>query len=212
MRLRDLCIHLGFAFLVTGILIFFVHNIPMAVLYLLGHLVFAFRDLRKTAAAAGQKAALEKRYPYIPRTDSHFTVGDRTLTLTDEFVKKALLDTILPSDFSAKTEADKEALGRYYSSVRAGRYMLRQHRISQKELVLGNDSDHDYYVLCNGQRFQVTSRVYKACAPGDVVIEVSLLGVRLSPVLIWLDSKDEQHQVAWENKYYRLQLQKTCGA
>lgn len=68
---------------------FFVHNAPLAVVFLLVGLVLAFLVFRRDTAVSEQKA---------------------------------LPDTI---HFSKKTKADKEALGRYYSAVRAGRCHLR---------------------------------------------------------------------------------------
>lgn len=54
MRLRNFCVQMGFAIFVAVILIVFFHNVPLAVLYVIGHLIWAlFSDKQTVYGSVG---------------------------------------------------------------------------------------------------------------------------------------------------------------
>lgn len=128
---------------------------------------------------------------------------EKTVTLKDRFVKSALLDTICFSDYYAKNNS---LLEHFYSATMAGNYQLHQHVISKKEFVPGNDSSDEYYIYCKEERFEIFEGVYKKCKVGDSIGSVKINGLSIFSVLIWLDSEDNMHKVAWLNKLYSISL------
>lgn len=203
MRLRNFLIQMGFALFVAMILAVFAHNIPLAILYVVGHLIWAFFSDRKTVCGERAKASLEAKYPEIAKANTDYQVGGKTVSLKDQFVKSALLDTICFSDYSTKNNS---LLEHFYSSTMAGNYQLHQYVISKKEFVPGNDSSDEYYIYCNEKKFEIFEGVYKKCKVGDSIVSVKINGLSIFSILIWLDSEDNMHKVAWQNKLYRFGL------
>lgn len=60
MRLRNFCVQMGFALFVAVILVVFVHNVPLAVLYVIGHLIWAFFSDRQTIYGESTKSPWQK--------------------------------------------------------------------------------------------------------------------------------------------------------
>lgn len=204
MRLRNFCIQMGFALFVSLILIVFFHNVSLAVLYVVGHLVWAFFSDRKTVYAEKQKKILEEKYPTNLMPDMQYDIGEKTIILKDSFVKKVLIDTIDFDSYSSKKKQDKKILENFFSATMAGEYTLEQFIITKTEIVPGNDSSDEYYAYSNGKRFEIQSAAYKRCNTGVCLVAVTVKGMPIHSILILLDVDNEQPLVAWHNSLYQL--------
>lgn len=204
MRLRNFCVQMGFALFVAVILVVFVHNVPLAVLYVIGHLIWAFFSDRQTVYGDKHKKSLAEKYPANSMPDTQYNVGDQTIILRDSFVKAALVDTIYFTDYSSKKKQDKKFLENFYSAAMAGEYTLEQYTVTKTELVPGNDSSDDYYAYSAGRRFEINNSAFKRCNIGDCVVGVTVKGMPIHSVLILLNAENEQPLVAWQNHFYQL--------
>jgi len=203
-RLRNFCVQMGFALFVAVILAVFVHNVPLAVLYVIGHLIWAFFSDRQTVYGEKHKKSLAEKYPAYSMPDTQYNVGDQTIILRDSFVKAALVDTIYFTDYSSKKKQDKKFLENFYSAAMAGEYTLEQYTVTKTELVPGNDSSDDYYVYSDGRRFEINNSAFKKCSIGDCVVGVTVRGMPIHSVLILINAEHEQPLVAWQNHFYQL--------
>lgn len=204
MRLRNFCVQMGLALFVAVILIVFFHRVSLAVLYVVGHLVWAFFSDRKTVYAEKQKKVLEEKYPTNLMPDMQYDIGEKTIILKDSFVKKVLIDTIDFDSYSSKKKQDKKILENFFSAIMAGEYTLEQFIITKTEMVPCNDAPDEYYAYSNGKRFEIQSAAYKRCNTGVHVVAVTVKGMAIHSVLILLDYDNEQPLVAWQNHFYQL--------
>ena len=72
MRLINFCARMGFALFVAVILAVFVHNVPLAVLYVIGHLIWAFFSDRQTVYGEKHKKSLAEKYPAYSMPDTQY--------------------------------------------------------------------------------------------------------------------------------------------
>ncbi len=208
MRKRNFLIQMGFSLFVAILLVVFVHNVPLAILYVVGHLIWALSNDRKTARSENTIASLKAKYPEVAKPDTDYVIDGKTVTLKDSFVKSSLLDTIAFLKFSSKNKKENELIERFFSSVMAGNYQLQQHIVSDKELVTGNDSPNTYFIACGSERFEILHSAYLLCETGDSVVSVSVqglaAGVSVHSLLIWLDPMNNKHQIAWKNNLFQI--------
>lgn len=193
MRLRNFCVQMGFALFVALILILFVHNIPLAILYVIGHLIWALVNDRRYVRGEIVRKALEEKYPARAMPDTQYTVGDRTVTLKDDFVKAALLKTISYTYYESKKQKDKTRLEQFYSAVMTGEYTLQPWEVTKIEYHPGNDSPDEYYVYSGSRRVAILET--KQCKIGDCLVEVTVKNMPYSAATIWLDAENEQQAV-----------------
>ena len=206
MRLRNFCVQMGFA-LVMAVILLFLGQYTFAVLYVIGHLIWAIFGDRKTVYGEKFKIALEEKYIAHAIPDTKYVISDKPVVLKDSFVKAALLDTINFTDYSSKKRQDRNLLDQFYSSVMAGEYSFHQHVVTRTELVPGNDFSDDYYAYSNEKCFGIYDYVFKKCNVGDSLVEVTVKGMPISSIGIWLNSENEQHLIAWQNRFYQFKYQ-----
>ena len=203
MRLRNFCVQMGFALFVAVILLF-AGQYALAVLYVIGHLIWAYFGDRQTVYGEKSKMALEEKYPARAMPDTEYIVSDRSVVLKDSFVKKALLDTINFTDYSSKKRQDKKLLDQFYSAVMAGEYTFKQYVVTKTKTVPGNDSPDEYYAYSNERGFEIFDHIFKKCRIGDCLVEVAVKGMPISSILILLNTENVQHLVAWQNRFYQF--------
>lgn len=203
MRLRNFCVQMGFALFVAVILLF-AGQYALAVLYVIGHLIWAIFGDRQTVYGEKSKIALEEKYIAHAIPDTKYVVADKPVVLKDSFVKAALLDTINFTDYSSKKRQDKKLLEQFYSAVMAGEYIFDQYVITKKEIVPGNDSPTEYYVYSNQKGFEIFEHVFNKCNVGDCLVEIYVKGMPCSSTIIWLNTENEHHLVARKNYFYQF--------
>lgn len=214
LRLRNFCVQMGYALFVGLILFVLLYKMPLHIriapgaLYVAFHLIWAFFSDRQTVYGQKSQVLLAEKYPDVPKPDTEYTVDGKTAILKDAFIKSALLNTIFLPDYYAKKKRDREILETFYSSVKAGNYTLHQYVISKKEWEQGNDCADSYYIHCNERRWEIIKSIYSKCNVGDQVVEVSVAGMPVSSLLIWLDPAGVQHPVAWQNNFYQIKNHK----
>lgn len=197
MRLKAWLLSMGAAFIYAILEFLFVGNVGSGILVVAVALIWNILEERKLARSKAMKSMLAKKYPEVILPDVQYVSGDQTATLTDAFVKAALLSRIDPERYQASRRSDKERLERQYAAVMTGSYVLIQHIVLSKKITPGNDGSDDCNLICEKRNYVVSDKAIKKCSVGDILIEVSLQDNPGWGVVIRLDFLKNDHCVVY---------------
>lgn len=200
MRLHNFLVRMGFALFVAVILLL-MDNIPLAVIYVVGHLIWAYCDDRVTVRTYKFMDTLAVKHPDVPTADSIFISGEKKAVLPDRFIKSVLLNQISLDDYSSKKKDRKSEVERYYKAVTSGRYILTQLEITKKEIFSSPDCADDYYLYCGNTRFEVNERAYIKCQKGNTLVTARADGFPVPSAAFLLDMNGDNHTVAHEKPF-----------
>lgn len=197
MRLKAWLLSMGAALIYTVLEIVLVGNIRSAIIVVTALLIWNILEELKRKRSKSMKAMLANKYPEVMLPDTQYISGDRTATLTDSFVKAALLSRIDPKCYYVCRRLDKERLERQYAAIMTGNYVLIQHTVLSKKRIPGNDGSDDCSLICENKSYIVNDEAMKKCMAGDILIEVYLQDAPTWGVVIRLDFLEDDHLVVY---------------
>lgn len=206
MRLRNFCVHMLVALIIAAIGFLVSREGAVSIFVIVFNLIWALNNARKSTNSEKYKIVLEEKFEENLMPDIQYAVGDKTVVLRDKFVKTAMIDTLKFTDYSAKKKKDKEFLEKFFSAIMFGEYNLEQYIVTKTELVPGNDSPDNYYVYCNGKRFEINHTAYEKCSIGDCIVSVTVNEMPTYSVLILLRVQNNEALVAAKNDFCRMKF------